>query len=98
MAGEIITLSEAAQMTAAWRSDFPNSTKGVKVDKEKVLDILNQEGCAGIRMYFAENSDGEKTLVLVGTDSGGNDLFNGMIVDKLSKCPNDCPDPNPLNS
>lgn len=98
MAGEFISLSDGAQMTAAWRSAFPDSTVSGMADSDKIQALLDQEGCAGIRMYFAINELNEKTLVLVGTDTDGNDIYNGLILDKVKRCPSVCPDANPLNS
>jgi len=97
MAGEFIPIDEAKVMTKAWRVAFPDSTKAGMADSVKIQELLSQPGCVGMRMYFAINEDNEKTLVLVGTDEDGNDLYNGLILDKVKLCPNHCPSPNPLN-
>ena len=52
----------------------------------------------GIRLYYAINSKGEKQLVLVGVNSDGDDMSQGVIVDYLANCPPRCGKPNPLNS
>lgn len=41
--------------------------------------ILAQDGCVGIRNYFARNNDGTPALVLVGADENGNDMIHNWI-------------------
>ena len=41
--------------------------------------ILTQDGCVGIRNYFACNNDGTPALVLVAADGNGNDMIHGWI-------------------
>jgi len=46
-------------------------------DAGNVEEILKQEGCKGIRVYYAKNSEangGSETVVIVGLDGNGNDL------------------------
>lgn len=50
-------------------------TTSVTFSKEALLTILAQYGCAGIQFYFAKRN-GRLTLVMVGVDSGGNELLN----------------------
>jgi hypothetical protein len=64
----------------------------------KILEILDQSECVGIRFYFAINDEGEKTLVLVGADSDQNDLEEGLIADWAYPCPKICSKRNRLNS
>lgn len=59
--------------------------------------ILAQEGCTGIRYYYARKSDSTATIVLVGVDSTGNDLLQGTIGEEIQPCPPFCPSPNALN-
>jgi len=66
--------------------------------KEKIIELLDQEDCVGIRFYYAINDQGEKILVLVGADSSENDMENGLILDKALPCPPICPRKNSLNS
>ncbi len=95
--GARVTLVEASEMTAAFRR---NNTIGVishMYDKQFILDILSQEGCDGIRLYHGKD-DGNHVMVLVGTDANGNDMQNGVIVEKGTRCPVICPSVNALNS
>ena len=66
--------------------------------KEKIIELLNQEGCVGIRTYYAINDEGKKVLVLVGAESDENDMENGLIIEHGYLCPPFCPKKNSLNS
>ena len=97
--GAIITLAEGSQMTANYRATINvGETIGHAVGKNLVNAILNQTGCMGIRLYYAMNNKGEKQLVLVGIDANGDDLSQGVIVDKVPNCPPICGKTNSLNS
>lgn len=95
--GEQITLQEGAVLTKRYRDKNPGSTKGVFYGKAHIEALLAQSGCMGIRMYFAEEADGDKTLVHVGVDAAGNDMLN-MVVENGLRCPAFCSDANVLNS
>ena len=68
-------------------------------DAKEIFDqILAQSGCEGLRMYFAIEPDGTKTLVVVGIDSAENDMTTGLIAEKFGPCPKRCSPKNALNS
>lgn len=96
--GEFITIQEGAEMTTAFREAGSDSTKAVFFGREKIQEILDQADCMGIRMYFAENVDKQKTLVLVGATADGNDQTEGKILDRGRLCPIYCSTGNGLNS
>jgi hypothetical protein len=50
--------------------------------KEILANMLNQPGCMGIRFYHAIDDKGQKTLVLVGTDEKGVNLWSPGKVPK----------------
>jgi hypothetical protein len=58
---------------------------------------MNQDESEGMRMYYALDDNGKLTLVLVGVDSQGDDLYNGNLMEFGGLCPPDCPVENPLN-
>lgn len=98
--GAQITLNEASQLTKNYRdqSGWLDRTLSHYVGKTLIQSILSQEGCVGLRTYYAITEDGKKQLVFVGVDQEENDLYNGVLVDKTVSCPPFCPKKNPLNS
>lgn len=94
--GEAISLETASQMTAKYRDANPNTTIAHFFGKEILNQLLEQENCVGIRMYYGMQ-DGEKELVLVGVDSEQNDILE-LVVDRSMPCPKACSMANPLNS
>jgi hypothetical protein len=106
-----ISLDEAAKLTRNFRESekrdsaigtfFKSSVKDEPLKagfyhREAFDDLLKQEGCAGIRIYFAQKDDGEFTTVLVGVDAQGNDM-TAMLKDTGMDCPPACSDDNALN-
>ena len=93
--GAKITLAEAEELTGSYQTNFPDENMCYFVGATHVKDIIKQEGCIGIRVYKGLNKDTfKKTLVLIGVDQDGKDMTNGFIVDKLTTCPDNCPDPS----
>lgn len=95
--GKEITLSEGAALTATYRDNFPNETKGHFIGKDVLNDILAQSECMGIRIYYGIDSNGDKQLVFVGADGNENDII-GIIADYSKPCPSNCSSANDLNS
>ncbi|MDX2362287.1 MAG: hypothetical protein QNK23_15880 [Crocinitomicaceae bacterium] len=97
--GTVITLATASDWTENYRdvkaSGDPN---GQFYGKSKITDILDQEDCVGIRIYYAINGDDEKVLVLVGAKANEDDIDDGDIVEMGTKCPPRCGRNNDLNS
>ena len=66
-----------------------------------VIDnILSQQDCRGIRIYYALKDTGEKVLIISGVDSHGNTLMpssqtvtagENILADYSWPCPNFCP-------
>jgi hypothetical protein len=84
--GDIISLGEAFQ------ERNPEATKAYYAEKKLVESLLQLIGCAGIRIYNGYDPDRNKAnLVLVGVDKNGNDMTEGIILEKLDPCPTDCP-------
>ena len=59
--------------------------------------ILAQGGAVGIRYYYAAKDDGSPTLVLVGVDSSGNDMVQGVLGEEQFPCPPLCGSTNQLS-
>lgn len=93
-----ISLQEAAELTANYRNANPGQTLGHFFGATAIAAILGQEGCVGIRLYYAITNAGQKQLVVVGVNADGNDLYNGLLADRSFNCPPVCGISNPLNS
>jgi hypothetical protein len=85
-------------MTANYRSENPNSTKGHFFGKEKLQEILDQKDIVGVRIYYGIDEEGKKQLIIVGATADENDLVTGKILDRSCPCPTICGMNNPLNS
>lgn len=88
-----ISLAEAIERTKIFRNDYIshifNHHERIKSNyfsKEKVMKVLSQPGCAGIRVYNTvrpkvdkDAQTGEiidrRDIVIVGTDAEGNDIL-----------------------
>jgi hypothetical protein len=95
--GDPITLITGGTMTAKFRLNYPNLTKGCFFGKDLLNQILAQTGCMGIRMYFAQDSNNVLQLVIVGADASEDDMCN-LIGDVSVLCPPRCGNRNSLNS
>ncbi len=94
-----ITLADAAELTARFRDNMPwDDTIAEFFGKSALLDILNQEDCVGIRLYYGFDSNMRPSLVAVGAKPNEDDLVNGYLAQHARKCPVFCSSPNDLNS
>lgn len=94
-----ISLQTASDWTANYRGTITNGeTIAHYFGRTWLLDILAQEGCVGIRIYYALDAEGKKQLVLTGVNSDGDDLYNGILAERSKPCPDTCSSSNPLNS
>ncbi|MCD6068658.1 MAG: hypothetical protein K0S33_3484 [Bacteroidetes bacterium] len=96
---EQFPLGTAAEWTARFRDGIVSGTTIAHFfGKSIITDILAQEGCMGIRAYYALDADNKRQLIIVGADANENDMYNGIIAEKSSPCPPFCGGGNPLNS
>jgi hypothetical protein len=78
--------------------------KGHFFGRDIINKILGQPGCMGIRIYHAINDNAEKTLVLIGADDRGKDMWpsdssgkgklkggGNTVGDQAVPCPPNCP-------
>lgn len=92
-------LSTASEWTANYRNSVPAGTAIAHYfGKTAIQEIFAQEGCVGMRIYYALDQLGKKQLIIVGVDSAGNDLYNGLLAERSIVCPQDCSAANPLNT
>ena len=68
-----------------------------------INQVLAQDKCVGMRIYYATNDEGVKQLLLVGAredgtniwpdgdSDGDDDAAEGLIVDASTTCPPFCP-------
>jgi hypothetical protein len=94
----IISLTEAAEMTHAFQNDtrFLGMTVACMMGNDAYGLVTSQIGCTGLRTYFALTESGTLTIVVVGVDQNGNDMTNGVILERSYNCPIDCPGNSPL--
>ncbi len=87
--GKVITKKAAQHFVKKyWNSEKtqdPNETISVIFNKRILTLLLAQKDCEGIRFYFANNNDGELTLVLVGVNSEDYDLGANYLTTRKYK-------------
>lgn len=92
-------LDTASQWTANYRNSVPaGTTIAHYFGKTAIQEIFAQEGCVGMRIYYALDQNGNKQLIIVGVNAAGNDLYTGLIAERSLVCPQDCSSANPLNT
>ncbi len=94
-----ITLEEASNLTQNFQLQAsPDQVIAGYFGKEAILAILSQESAVGMRCYYALDADGISHLVIVGVNAKGNDMTDGLLAQRMTKCPPYCPELNELNS
>jgi hypothetical protein len=93
-----ISLTDAAALTKRHRDAKVGAEKSGAFHKDQVLELLNQAGCVGLRIYYGRQPDGKPALVLTGIDKGDKDLTGGTILEMHIPCPPFCGDANALNT
>jgi hypothetical protein len=97
--GSVVTLTEASGWTANYRRTIASGEIIAQfVGRKKLLEILDQEDCMGIRFYYGIGDDGKKNLIAVGATSDENDMVDGVLIDRVIPCPPKCSTKNALNS
>lgn len=91
-AGAVISLEEAQVLVNAFQQEFPSAIKSSLIDSDLVLRLLQQKDCAGMRIYNGYDAVAKRlSPVLVGVNSKNEDMTAGIILDRMSPCPTDCP-------
>lgn len=96
--GAPIELELAKTWTSNYRKQFTGTIKALFFGKDILQNIMNQEGCMGIRFYNALDEAGMQKLVIVGANAAGEDMCDGIVADYAVPCPNMCDTTSPLNS
>lgn len=95
---KVISLADAMEWTGNYQDGLPQDAKRAHFyGKTKLMQILNQTGCQGIRIYRALDDLGVECLVLVGADADEQDMVNGIILEKGLSCPPRCSTGSGLN-
>jgi hypothetical protein len=115
-----IALDHAKKMTRKFRDQKENIMSG-KFKGKKMLpqcetfdracfdQLLAQDDCTGVRVYFGINDDDQVNLVIVGVNSKNEDILPGeneqpiltggkVIIEDGTRCPDQCPPSSSLNS
>ena len=95
--GSEISLTTGSNYTSNYRKNNPDGIKGIFMGKDVLQQILDQEGCMGIRVYYGENDDAEQKLVFVGADANEDDMTD-FVANVGIGSPPQSGNSNPLNS
>jgi hypothetical protein len=71
---EEFPLDTAAEWTANYRNANPGAVKAHFIGRDLINKMLEQDGCMGLRIYYALDENGNKQLIIVGADQEENDL------------------------
>lgn len=100
--GAFISLTDAAALTAEYRSQFKGQTQGHFLGINKLLTLLGQSGAVGIRIYYGiDATTGERQVVLSAVASDESDILassGALVLDQSVCCPPTCGTSNALNS
>jgi hypothetical protein len=87
--GEEIGYELGTEFIANYRNANPNEALSYVIGKNIIEQILAQPGCEGIHFYNAINEAGKKTLVYVGIDKDGKNIFECTAVNNEGKITNE---------
>jgi hypothetical protein len=93
-----VGMTEARDLIARYKRANPGKLSASAFTRVAFDRILAQDGCCGIRMYYALTPENVMTLVLVGVDELGNDLDDGELAEMSYPCPPFCPMDSALDS
>ncbi len=100
--GVLVSAEASRQWMTNYTSKNPSSLRAHFFGFEILNQILNQEGCIGIRMCYALNNSGIQQILLVGVNSNGENMLpsaqvggkassdDGIIADVSFPCPTHC--------
>lgn len=77
--GRFVPLSLSKKWVANFRDSNPKHTHAFYFGCELFENLLNEPGCVGIRIYYAQDDDGSPKMVLVGVDKKGNNIIKKQV-------------------
>ncbi|MBD3232937.1 MAG: hypothetical protein GF315_04360 [candidate division Zixibacteria bacterium] len=93
-----ITAAEAAELKQRYANSIGGQAqlegrRGGYFERRIFDEILEQEDCVGVRIYYGLQANGVPELVIVGVDSGGRDMDGGgqILGNRSWPCPPICP-------
>ena len=92
-----IPLQAAAALTRRYRDADPGAQRAGMFPRDVFEQLLAQDGCSGIRIYYGREADKKSALVLVGVDAEGNDMTAGELAEFQFPCPPYCSDGSVLD-
>lgn len=96
--GGTIDIDDAGDLTETFRTNYSTKAKCFFLGKEHIMDLLDQEGAQGIRIYLGEEpKDGDIVPIWVAADSSENDLIE-LVKNYSKKGPPHSSNNNTLNS
>lgn len=87
--GEEVGYELGTEFISNYRNANPNETLSYVIGKNIIEKILSQPGCEGIHFYNAINEYGKKTLVYVGIDKDGKNIFEYTAVNNEGNITNE---------
>ncbi|MFN8166937.1 MAG: hypothetical protein U0X76_12450 [Bacteroidia bacterium] len=96
-----IKFEDGAELTKRYRDNNPSGCQlGEYFSKDSILELLNQPGCVGIRVYFGYDESKIFKLVVVGVDENEDDQIGDdySCMDKGNPAPPYSGNQNILNS
>jgi hypothetical protein len=85
--GGPIALKEAAEWTKNYREKHPGDPISQLFGREILEGILAQDGCLGVRFYYAHDHGGKKHLVVTGVSADGSDQIHENMDTVAAEAP-----------
>ena len=80
--GEEVGYEMGTEFITNYRNANPTEVLSYVIGKNILEQLMNQPGCEGVRFYNAINENGQRTLVYVGIDQDGNNIFEHTFVNE----------------
>ena len=72
--GRFVSLSQSKKWVENFRSENPDHTHAFYFGCDVFNALLDEPGCVGIRVYYAQDDNGDPKMVLIGVDENGNNI------------------------